>query len=440
MKRIVLSAIIAFSALTTKAQCDAVETINEDFSDFTITTTDAFPQNCWSTIATGFPTGVLIYTAQDGDPANQYANFYAAMGANVAGYLVTPPVSTIDGNHHLTFSSWKLGQEGSIPAGTVTVQVGTMVNPADAATFTAYGDVVTLTSEEGATTFEPVNTDIILPSDAVGTHIAFKIISDTNHNAIAIDNIVWEELPTVCEAMETLDENFDSFESDDLPQNCWSGFSEGPFINFDNADESTDRYLSFYSFTFVDTPAYFVTPELSTINGNYSLTFDAGLQAASAPGIATIQPGTLTNPANAATFTPVGDAVTVSTSTVTSYSVPFPQSTNAYVAFKISASGQHVAAILDNVKWQTTAGSNDVNKALSFSIYPNPSDDKNITVSYNSGQNATVNIYSITGARVFTAQMQSNMQAINLSSLNAGIYIVTLTTGNATATQKLIVK
>ena len=94
------------------------------------------------------------------------------------------------------------------------------------------------------------------------------------------------------------------------------------------------------------------------------------------------------------------------------------------------------------------AGLNDVTKDLSFGVYPNPTADKNITLFYDL-KNSTadknmVSIYSITGTKVYETQITNTTgfysKEINLSSLSAGMYIVKLDSGNASATQRLIIQ
>jgi hypothetical protein len=440
MKTILLSAGMLFTSLIASAQCTPQTTLNEDFADFTIATSGAFPQNCWSTIAPGFPTGVSIYTAQSGSPANQYTTFYPSTFVNTAGYLITPELSTIDGAHELSFSTWKVaGQGGAIPAGNVTLQVGTISNITDGSTFTAFGSPITLTSGNVQT-----YSNIVLPAAPAGSHIAFKISSDAVHNAIAIDNVVWDAVATTptCPAVTTLNENFDAFvTATGFPQNCWSKIAAGPLVYL-GGDAGNNTAL-FYSLFSPNTNAYLVTPQISTIDGNHVLSFDASLAPGSSAGqTVTLQPGTLSNPADAATFVAVGNPIVLSSSTSASYTnIAIPASaTQGYVAFRFNASGVHTAASLDNVVWQSaTAGTGTV-KANAFSIFPNPTSDKNVTLNYNNLSNGQVSVYAITGAKVYETAVSGTTQNINLTALSAGMYVVKLQSGNYTATQKLIIK
>lgn len=78
----------------------------------------------------------------------------------------------------------------------------------------------------------------------------------------------------------------------------------------------------------------------------------------------------------------------------------------------------------------------------SFSIYPNPSSDKQINVLVESEDaNQTVEIYNLLGKKVYTTQLQNagfTNQRLNLSQLANGSYIVKYQAGSHSTTQKLI--
>lgn len=420
--------------------CTALAVLNEDFSDFTLSTSSAvaFPQNCWNSFGAAAQ-GPWIYTAQQGDPANKYAVYYTHMaGANVAGYIISPELSTVDGDHELSFDTYKLGggPNNEIPAGNITVQVGLISNPSSIADFENVGTAIVVT-ETSAT-----HANIVIPASSTKKYIAFKFLADATVNAAALDNVVWSEVEVVtpeCTAVATLDENFNEFT--DLPENCWSVIAPpaGPFLSIDAEEGDDDKYVSFYSFTAVDVVATVVSPELTTIGGNYALSFDAGMNAAGVPGVVTLQVGTLTDAADASTFTAVGSPITVSANMTPYTNIAIPSGSGNFIGFRISANAAHVAAKLDNIKWQTTAGVEDFNKTA-FSIYPNPTTDKNVTISHNIDAKGTVSVYTLTGALVANSELSAGSQNLNLSSLSAGIYIVKIEAGNQTATQKLIVQ
>jgi Secretion system C-terminal sorting domain len=337
MKKIILSASLILAALTAQAQtCEAVATLSEDFSDFTAGTSWT-AENCWSGIAAGYPSGVVYVDGTD----NKYAVYYGAGGTGALSYLVGPEISTFDGAHQLSFTTWKLAQGGTVPAGTVTIQVGTITDVANAATFTAFGDAIAFSSSE-VVTFD----EIVIPSAPAGSHIAWRFSTTNMHNAVAIDDVTWEAVPApACTAVATIDEDFTDFVTGvALPFNCWSSIANGPMVYTGSAGGS----ITFYASTSANVAAYLVSPEVSTFDGNHQLTFDA---RKSTGGVVTLQTGYLTNPTDATTFVTVGDAITL-TSDVATYTVEYPELIgNAYVAFQYIGGSIHQAAITDNVVW-----------------------------------------------------------------------------------------
>lgn len=189
MKKILLSASALLFAFAVQAQCEAVTTLNEDFSDFTMATSNAFPQNCWTTLGSGAQ-GPWLYTAENTEEDNQYAVYYTHFaGANVSGYFVSPELSTIDGNHQLTFDVFKLAQNGEVPEGIITVQAGTLSDPADVTTFTPAGALITIQGAEAQQS--PI---IVIEASETQKYIAFKFTANSTFNAAGLDNVVWQEV------------------------------------------------------------------------------------------------------------------------------------------------------------------------------------------------------------------------------------------------------
>ncbi|WP_417352318.1 T9SS type A sorting domain-containing protein [Flavobacterium alkalisoli] len=114
-----------------------------------------------------------------------------------------------------------------------------------------------------------------------------------------------------------------------------------------------------------------------------------------------------------------------------------------FLTFEGTATG-NLSFKYKNVSATMGLGDFDINKA-SFSLYPNPSADKNVTVAYSNTDLITeageLTIYSITGSKVYqTKTNASQTQQLNLSALNSGMYIVKLQAGNYTESKKLIIK
>ena len=74
---------------------------------------------------------------------------------------------------------------------------------------------------------------------------------------------------------------------------------------------------------------------------------------------------------------------------------------------------------------------------LTMSVYPNPAAGQ-ATVEFEGKGNVTM--YNMLGQTVYHAENVENSTKISLNDLTTGVYFVTVRSGNATATQKLIVK
>lgn len=84
-------------------------------------------------------------------------------------------------------------------------------------------------------------------------------------------------------------------------------------------------------------------------------------------------------------------------------------------------------------------------KNNSFSIYPNPTTDRNINLLYedNRGENALVEVYDLIGRKVKSIQLSANgysNHSLNLEHLSAGTYLVKFQSGEFQTTKKLILQ
>ncbi|NUY80855.1 T9SS type A sorting domain-containing protein [Flavobacterium sp. MAH-1] len=90
--------------------------------------------------------------------------------------------------------------------------------------------------------------------------------------------------------------------------------------------------------------------------------------------------------------------------------------------------------------------SEEFENRVSFGIYPNPSVDKKISVLYDGAQadaKNSVSIFSLTGAKVYETNLDNNGFAnaeLNLSNLNAGVYILKFQSGDYAATRKIVLQ
>jgi len=81
----------------------------------------------------------------------------------------------------------------------------------------------------------------------------------------------------------------------------------------------------------------------------------------------------------------------------------------------------------------------DEKQLSSINITPNPA-TTNITISNEGIENAKIIISTITGIDVLLVKADANNTTIDVSSLSAGIYIVSIITPQGTQSQKLIIK
>ena len=72
-----------------------------------------------------------------------------------------------------------------------------------------------------------------------------------------------------------------------------------------------------------------------------------------------------------------------------------------------------------------------------FSIYPNPSNTGSIRVTTAANQNKNVQIFDMLGKKVID---KNTTATVNISALQAGIYIVKVTENNVSATKRLVVR
>lgn len=74
-------------------------------------------------------------------------------------------------------------------------------------------------------------------------------------------------------------------------------------------------------------------------------------------------------------------------------------------------------------------------------VFPNPSIGKKVFVTTDSNSNIKeIELFDMLGKKVLSTTLYNTNKEINLSNLNAGVYIIQVKENNATATRKLIIK
>lgn len=81
----------------------------------------------------------------------------------------------------------------------------------------------------------------------------------------------------------------------------------------------------------------------------------------------------------------------------------------------------------------------DQPEVLTFSIFPNPTSNGFVTIkSQNTTATTTVSVFDVLGKEVINTVLNSDR--LNVSNLNAGVYILKLNQNGATTTKKLVIK
>ena len=93
--------------------------------------------------------------------------------------------------------------------------------------------------------------------------------------------------------------------------------------------------------------------------------------------------------------------------------------------------------MMDSFKVEGTLGLNDMN-TLEMSLYPNPVEGNFVTIQVPSNGYKIVEVYDIMGKILIDSTLESDI--LDVSSLNAGIYMIKVTVGKESKISKLIIK
>lgn len=168
--------------------CAAVSNFNFSFEN--MTEADLFTTQCWKGNYTAFP-AVSVTNAAGGNGniplPDKALQIYKGMGVSSDIILVAPEVSTTSGTHGLSFDiEIALSGTPSAITGTENIEIGTLANPTDFASFTSTGTTfavnATGTFRTGAITFPTGH-----------KYIALKFNLGNPHKALVIDNVKWEQ-------------------------------------------------------------------------------------------------------------------------------------------------------------------------------------------------------------------------------------------------------
>ena len=111
-------------------------------------------------------------------------------------------------------------------------------------------------------------------------------------------------------------------------------------------------------------------------------------------------------------------------------------------ALRQSDSSDNEGILVDNLAitqtFNETLSTTNHTLTNDFAIYPNPTSTGSVSITSTNSEAISVNVFDILGKQVLNANISNN--TLDVSSLNAGVYLVKLTQNNATVTKKLVIK
>lgn len=325
-----------------------------------------------------------------------------------------------------TVDSLTITTANNVPANITTqngsLQLNAMVWPA------SISQNVSWTSTSG-TTVATVNANGLVSGLSNGT--ATIRATSTLNPAIYDEIQVTVNIPATpvasCDTLTTFSFDLENFSA--FPEQCWTANQSYPMVSLGNT--AGNKFIQAYSATNATQDIYIVSPPVSTIDGNHTLSFD--VLSAGTDLMVTI--GSMSDTGNYNSFVASGAAFAPAAgSSYTSESVAATAG-HHYVAIKISPNGVHKVLGIDNVKWQpATTSINELNRENAVIIYPNPA--KNIIYIDTKIELAGVELYNVLGQQLQT----THQRQLNLSNLNAGVYFIKVNSKNGFTKTFRIVK
>ena len=231
------------------------------------------------------------------------------------------------------------------------------------------------------------------------------------------------------------------------PSGTTSSFIEDDFGNDSTHENGKSARINIYG-TSVD--EYLITPKFDLSGGTYYLNADLALTLYAASTASDLDPddylALLVTQDDGASWTEL--ARWDENSTLTPEGAPMDEITlsgynnETYFAFYAfsDTSGVDNDLFIDNFQitatsLSDTAGVED-ESLVTLNVYPNPASD----VLNISAQNTinTVEIFNVLGQKVITMQVENTSAEINVSNLNAGIYLIKYEINNSISTKKFV--
>jgi len=249
----------------------------------------------------------------------------------------------------------------------------------------------------------------------------------------------------------TINENFNNFTAGNttFPQGGWSAVIAAPtatpppvsprmLVVFD-ANDNTNKVIQSYAGNNGASPSYLISPQIIAPAGDKTLSFQATLVAPS-PGPGSIQIGLASNPADMATFVPVGNAITISTiGAVQNISVPVPASASQYLVFRFTPTTTHVAVQIDNVVYNT---------ASNLAVSDNVKSKEEIQFAINAENTAlefiakkdpkNIQVYAAGGQKVAEGKLSG--RSFDISALHTGVYYILIENAEGSVIKSKFIK
>jgi hypothetical protein len=104
-------------------------------------------------------------------------------------------------------------------------------------------------------------------------------------------------------------------------------------------------------------------------------------------------------------------------------------------AFQLTSPGAVMVRLTDD----PILNVNEINEVSNFTVSPNPASEV-INVKLNNADNAVITISDLAGKVVSTTTSNGISTSVSTAGLNSGVYMVNVTIGNSTSTQKVVIK
>ena len=235
-----------------------------------------------------------------------------------------------------------------------------------------------------------------------------------------------------CITVDTLFDDFESYVVGDLP-NCWSSLQDPYAIGIrDTPNEaySGDKTLFIYTFFEFNDTTYLISPELSTINGDYyadfyiNSNFDASFEY-----------GTMSDNLDISTYIPQSNWISIDSNYTNIVTDNITATTgHKYFVIKTASPSQHTSIRVDDFLWAKAAEEVGIKerKILDLNVYPNPTNGMvNISTKEEIG---SVKLYNFLGELI---NEYTNQSTINVSQYVNGIYFLEINTLNNKQVVKL---